>query len=138
MKSLATLIKVQKSRVDEQRLLLASLQEQLERIEGEIQKLEKQKEEQRKLITQHPEESLTYGAYIKQATEKGLALKKKKKTAEMAVQIALDRLAELFEEQKRYEIAESNRIEEERLEEARQERITLDEIGSVSFSRKKK
>ncbi len=138
MKSLKTLIKVQKSRVDEQRLLVASLQEQLTRVENDIRQLEQQKEEQKKLVGKNPELGLTYGAYIKEATVKSRALEKKRKTAEMAVQIALDKMAELFEEQKRYEIAEENRIEEERREEARKERITLDEIGSIGFVRKKR
>lgn len=138
MKSLATLIKLQKSFVDEQRILLASLRTQLERIEAEIRALEREKEEQKKLLKSRPEMGLTFGSYIKQATEKGHALEKRRKTAQIAVELAHDKLAELFEGQKRYEIAEENRIKAERQEEARKERIVLDEVGSVTFTRKKK
>jgi len=137
MKSLATLIKLQKSYVDEQRLLVVKLQEQLAKIEADIERLKKEKEEQKKLVEKNPEWGLTYGSYIKKALAQMALYEKKRKTAEIAVNLSLDKLAELFEEQKRYEIAEENRIEAEKHEERRQERLTLDEVGSVSFSRKK-
>lgn len=138
MKSLATLIKLQKSFVDEQRLLLANLRAQLERIEEDIRALAREKEEQKKLLDSRPEMGLTYGQYIKAATEKGEALEKRRRAAEIAVDLAHEKLSELFEGQKRYEIAEENRIKAERKEEERKERIVLDEVGSVTFVRKKK
>ena len=60
-----------------------------------------------------------------------------RKAAAHAIDQALAKLTELFEEQKRYEIAESARIEAEAKEERRRERIDLDEIGGVMFERKK-
>ncbi len=138
MKSLASLIKLQKSRVDEQRLLLLALQEQLAKIEEEIRRLKEEEARQRALVENDPDMGLTFGDYIKKAIAKGNALEKKRKTTEIAVSIARDKLAELFEEQKRYEIAEENRQEEEAREEARRERIDLDEVGSVGFVRRKK
>lgn len=137
MKSLATLIKLQKTKVDEQRLMLSKLQEQLSLIIGQIQTLQEEQEQQRILLHENPDLSLTYGDYVKKCLKRMELLDKKKRSAEYAVNLARDKLAEVFEEQKRYEIAEQNRLDEEAQEEQRRETITLDEVGSVSFVRKK-
>src|ERR1700761_6409048 len=128
MKSLATLIKLQKTRVDEQRIHLAALQEQLDSIERRIAELEIEKAREQVAAEHNPEARGTYGAFLKAAINRGRELDKARQTTQIAVEIARDKLAELFEEQKRYEVAEANRIESEAAEERRQERIELDEI----------
>ncbi len=138
MRSLATLIKLQKARVDEQRIMLAKLQEQLEKAEKDLQALRDQMEAQKKLLRKNPDMSLTYGAYLKEALKREELLEKRRKTAEYAVSIARDKLAEVFEEQKRYELAEAKRLEDEAKEEAHKETLFMDEVGSVSFVRKKR
>jgi hypothetical protein len=55
----------------------------------------------------------------------------------MAVKIAQDKLAELFEEQKRYEIAEEQRIEDEDKAARHRDTLALDEVGGVMHERKK-
>jgi hypothetical protein len=137
MKSLATLIKLQKTYVDEQRLHLAKLQARLEQIVRDIALHEIMKAREQVAAEQHREARATYGAFLKAAVKKGRELEKERQTAAHAVEIARDKLAQLFEEQKRYELAEAARLEAEAKEERRKERIELDEIGSVSFVRKK-
>jgi hypothetical protein len=95
-------------------------------------------EDQKRLIHENPDMALTYGDYVKNALKKEEFLEKKRKTAEYAVNIARDKLAEVFEEQKRYEIAEAKRLEDEAKEEAHKEKLFMDEVGSVSFVRKKR
>ena len=136
IKSLATLIKLQKTFVDEQRQVLATLQERLEQIEWSIAQMEIRKARELE-AAQDYQASATYGAFLKGLVVQERALEKERQTATMAVKIAQDRLAELFEEQKRYEIAEEQRIEAETREELRRERLDLDEIGSVMHERKK-
>jgi len=138
MKSLATLIKLQKTHVDEQQLVLAKMREQLALVVAQVEALCDEQEQQRQLLHENPDLSLTYGEYVKNVIKKMEVLEKKKKAAEYAVDIAHQRLAEVFEEQKRYELAEQNRIEEEEREQQRRETHTLDEVGSISFIRKKK
>lgn len=138
MKSLSTLIKLQKTRVDEQRLVLAKMQEQLALVLQQIDDLETEQEQQRQLLHEHPSFALTYGEYVKRALMQREGLERKRRACEYAAKLAHDKLAEVFEEQKRYEIAEQNRIEEEEREELRRETHTLDEVGSISYIRKKK
>jgi hypothetical protein len=136
MKSLATLIKLQKTLVDEQRQVLAGLLERLDTIEFQIAQLEIRKT--RELEAAKDEHArATYGAFLKNMVTQERVLEKDRHTALMAVKIAQDRLAVLFEEQKRYEIAEEKRIDDEAREERRRERIDLDEIGAVIHERRK-
>ena len=134
MKSFATLIKLQKNYVDEQRQLLARLIGRLEDIEGQIAQLEIALAREQSAAKDQAA-SFTYGAFLRSMVEKGRALEIERQGAEAAVKIAQDKLAELFEDQKRYETAEEQRIENERREEQRLETIELDEIGGVRHER---
>ena len=136
MKSLATLIKLQKTFVDEQRQQLARLLDHLEKIDGKITQLEIMKAREQAAV-QDDAARITYGAFLKQMVIKGRELEKERQTAEMAVKLAQDKLAELFEEQKRYETAEANRIEAEAKAERRLETLELDEIGGTRHQRQK-
>jgi len=136
MKSLATLIKLQKTRVDEQRQQLALLHDVLDRIENDIAQLEISKAREQ-ASSQDDAARLTYGAFLKSMIAKGRELEKNRQTVIEAVKIAQDKLAELFEEQKRYEIAEEQRIEAEARGERRRETLELDEIGGVMHERKR-
>ncbi|MDD3181697.1 MAG: hypothetical protein PHD48_02685 [Alphaproteobacteria bacterium] len=138
MKSLETLIKLQKTRVDEQRLIFAKMQEQLSIVLNQIDALALEQEQQRQLLHEHPSFALTYGEYVKRALMQKEGLERKRRAAELAVKLAHEKLTEVFEEQKRYEIAQQNRIDEAEREELRRETLTLDEVGSISFIRKKK
>ena len=137
MKSLSTLIQLQKTHVDEQRRHLARLQARLDAIVKEITELEIQKAREQIAAEENPEARQTYGAFLKAAIKRGRDLEKSRMVAEAAVEVARDKLAELFEEQKRYEIAEEARVEAEAREERRQETIELDEVGGVTYQRKK-
>jgi tRNA U34 5-carboxymethylaminomethyl modifying enzyme MnmG/GidA len=136
MKSLATLIKLQKTFVDEQRQHLARLLENLERIENSIAQLEIIKVREQAAVKDEAAR-MTYGAFLKQMIEKGRALETERQTAELAVKMAQEKLAELFEEQKRFETAEAQRIEEEAKIERHLETLELDEIGGTRHERQR-
>lgn len=135
-KSLAALIKLQKSYVDEQRRHVAQLQDRLEKIERDIAQLEIAKAREQE-AARDPAASYTYGEFVKRAVAQGRELEEMRRTAAGAVAVAQDRLAALFEEQKRYEIAEKQRIDDEAREALRRENIELDEIGGVMHERGK-
>ena len=137
MKSLATLIKFQKTKVDEQRLMLAKVQDALTSIAQMIARLEEQKREEQAAAKKNPEDAITYGEFVKRSIKKGHELERQKQIAIAAVNAAHDKLTELFEEQKRFEIAEANRIEAEAREDRRYETAELDEIGGVVHERRK-
>ena len=137
MKSLSTLIKLQKTYVDEQRQLMARLQDALAIVENQIAELEIQKAREQIAAQENEEARSTFGVFIKSALEKGKDLERQRVVVLNAVEEARNRLMELFEEQKRYETAEAARIAAEEREERRRETQELDEVGSVQFTRKK-
>ncbi len=136
MKSFATLIKLQKTFVDEQRQHLARLLDHLENIEMKIRQIEDMKEYEKEAGKEEITRA-SYGEFLKQMVMIGRALEKERVAAEAAVHVAQEKLAELFEEQKRFEIAEANRIEAEASAERRLERIELDEIGGTRHERQR-
>jgi flagellar biosynthesis chaperone FliJ len=136
-KTLATLIKLQKAHVDDQRRQLNKLQDILEGIERGIAALEIEKAREQVAAENNPEARATYGAFLKRITARGHEMEKERRAVARAVDEAHARLSELFEEQKRYEIAEEHRIAEEGREERRLERIELDEIGGVTHERRR-
>jgi flagellar biosynthesis chaperone FliJ len=136
MKSLGTLIKLQKTRVDEQRRLLARLQDRLEAIEKAITEHTLRQAREQAAVVENPVAAQTYDEYLKRAVAQARELESQRQAAEVAVAFAREKLGALFEEQKRYEIAEAERLAAEEREDLRRERIALDEVGSVQFVRK--
>ena len=116
---------------------LAALQARFDALGDQIQQLEAQKDLERAIVNTIPEAAATYGAFLKASTDRRRYLEGEKDKAALAVQAAHTILIQLFEEQKRYEIAETARLEAEARAEQRDEKIQLDEVGSVQFARKK-
>ena len=135
-KSFATLIKLQKNRVDEQRQILSQLQDLLDQVDARIAELEIIKARELD-AAQDMSTRASYGAFLKGAVERGRILEKERHIAGLAVKSAQDKLIELYEEQKRYETAEAQRLEEEAQELRRVERIELDEVGGVMLERQR-
>ena len=114
------------------------MQDLLVQVEHAIAALENEKILEQNTVRKIPEQAVTYGEFVKQAVQRGRQLAKDRDVAEAAVRAARDKLTELFEEQKRYEIAEADRLAAAEREERRRETAELDEMGGVSHARKKK
>ncbi len=136
-KSFRTLIKLQKTLVDEQRQHLAMLRERHAQIEAQIVQLQIMKAREQAAAARDPITRMTYGAFIKSVLVKERELEQHRQIAAMAVKKAQEKLSELFEEQKRYEIAEEQRLKEIAAEERRKETLMLDEIGGIMHERKR-
>lgn len=137
MKKFATLIKLQKTLVDDQRAHLSKLQDQLLNIENKIAENEIIKVREQIAAQESAEASLTYGAFIKVFIVQSRELENQRQICISAVEAARLKLSELFEEQKRYEIAEDQHIKAELKEERQRETLLMDEIGNIGFLRKK-
>ena len=137
MKSLPTLIKLEKARVDDHRRMLTELQAVLARIEEEIAALLASREHEEAVArTATPNERSTLASFLLQVRHRLAALAKAKKDAEDAIEVARDRLAEVFETQKRYEIIHEQQTAAALAEENRQEQLTLDETAAQTHERK--
>ena len=135
--SLPTLIKLAKMRVDEQQQMLAKVQARLDQVEAALVTLRQEKESERATVHNNPEAGMTYAVFVQGQVKREKELEKQRQTAQNAVAIARDKLAEVFAEQKRYELALAAHEEEKRREEQKQEMMEMDEIGSVRFARRR-
>ena len=137
MKNLGLLIKLQKTKVDEQRVILARLQDNLDKIKDTLVSMEQEFEKEQKIAKNDYESMMTYEKYLKKFMHDKKETEKQLVLMEEAVLLAHDKLTELFEEQKRYEIALEQKLEEERLLLLKLENQALDETGSIWHQRKK-
>ncbi len=139
MKTLGTLIKLQKSLVDEQRRMLTDLQNILDRIDHEIVELTvAQAREEGVVRDAEPVARQTFSLFIMTVKARLERLMAAKQQAVEEVEKAREKLAELFEAQKRYEIISEQREAAALAEENRQEQMELDETAAQGHQRRKR
>jgi len=136
MKTLGTLIKLQKSVVDDHRRMLADLQDVLERIENEIENIIAERAQEEAVARKAtPAELMTMESFLAQLKNRLVHLQQAKRDATAAIEVARERLAEVFETQKRYEIIRDQREAAMLAEEKRQDQLTLDETAAQAHER---
>ncbi len=136
MKTLGTLIKLQKSVVDDHRRMLADLQNVLERIENEIENIIAERAQEEAVARKAtPAELMTMESFLAQLKNRLVHLQQAKQDATAAIEVARERLAEVFETQKRYEIIREQREAAILAEEKRQDQLTLDETAAQAHER---
>lgn len=129
MKQLETLIKMHKFYVDEQRRVLGVKQAEADAIMMAIATLQAnlEMEKERAAQTEEPEVLFSIGVYIKEQLKKNERLQLDLSAKEAEVAVERDKLSAMFEELKRYEIAQENWEEEQRMAEQKAENKVYDE-----------
>lgn len=129
MKQLETLIKMHKFYVDEQRRVLGVKQAEADAIMMAIATLQAnlEMEKERAAQTEEPEVLFSIGIYIKEQLKKNERLQLDLSAKEAEVAVERDKLSAMFEELKRYEIAQENWEEEQRMAEQKAENKVYDE-----------
>ena len=136
-KGLATLVRVNEWTVDECRRALGILLRQLDDLEAARRGLERELEnEQTAAVTNPDEAGLHYGIYAEGVIKRRKAMDQAIRAKEAELEAARESLNEAYRELKKYEVIRDNRIERERVEEARRDRIELDDIGIETFRRR--
>lgn len=135
MKTIATLIRLAKLEVDNRRRLLADLLEQDAAFDRAVQRLDNELITERDKARESPEYAAGYTAYAKHAASRRKALIDRKAALAVDIDKARDRLAEAFEEQKKYEITAERRDDAEAAERNRREQLDLDELGLQAHGR---
>ncbi len=132
MKQLETLIKMHKHYVDEQRRVLAGKQAEADAIMMAIATLQANLEMEKERASQTEEQEVLFsiGVYIKEQLKKHERMQRNLSAKEAEVHIEREKLSMMFEELKRYEIAQQNWEEEQRLAEQKAENKVYDEQSS--------
>jgi flagellar protein FliJ len=137
MKSLKNLIRMQKNVVDEKRRELVRFQEEADHLRAAAQKLEEEILAEQETAKNDFEASFAYSNYHKAAMKRRARLFQAIRAADHSVEVAAEAMREAFQDLKRYEIAEAERVAQELAERKRKEAIMLDETASIRFFRKK-
>ena len=95
-KSFSTLIKLQKSFVDEQRHHLTRLLENLELIETRIMQLEALRAQEQAAAAHDDVARMTYGAFLKSVIAKRRELENERGEAALAVMVAQEKLSDFL------------------------------------------
>ncbi len=136
--SLKTVIRLHKLQLDEKRRVLVELQNLGDRLKAEIERLKEEIAREQAMAREDFTLSLSYAAFAQAALERGRKLSQSLGHVEGQIAIATDQMAEAFQELKRFELAEEERLKREREKQKRKEADLLDETALVGFRRRQK
>ena len=135
MKGLKTLIRLHKSEVDERRRRLTELQSMAEGLEEERRRFEERVLEEQRVASLSLETSLTYAAFARQVIDRREQYAAAKREVERRIALAEAAVTEAFQELKRFELAEEDRVRREQARLKHAEALMLDEVASQRFQR---
>ena len=116
---------------------LGILLRQLDDLEAARRGLERELENEQTAAGTNPDEAgFHYGIYAEGVIKRRKAMDQAIRSKEAELEAARESLNEAYRELKKYEVIRDNRIERERVEEARRDRIELDDIGIETFRRR--
>ncbi|MFD1625440.1 flagellar export protein FliJ [Azospirillum griseum] len=134
--SLKTIIRLQKLQLDEKRRVLAELQNLGDRLRAEIERLKEEIAQEQATARENFAVSFTYANFAQAALERGRKLGESLAQVEVQISVATDQMAEAYQELKRYELAEEERIKREKHKLKRKEAEMLDETALIGFRRR--
>ena len=135
--SLKTLVRVQKFNIDEQRKLLNEQLEVEDKILLGIKALEDELAKEKAFAEEHPEIG-DFGAYFKRYQKQREGLETALQMVRRKIDEIQDKIAEMFKEQKTFEIVDKNREQQAIQEEEHKMQQTLDEIGTNNYIKQQK
>lgn len=136
MSSLKTVIRLHKLQLDEKRRVLAELQNLGDRLKAEIERLREEIAHEQQTARDDFAVSFTYSNFAQAALERGRRLAESLVQVEAQIAVATEQMAEAYQELKRFELAEEERLKREREKLKRKEANMLDETALVGFRRR--
>lgn len=133
MKSaLKTLTRIQKFQIDEQRKILSELQEKQDILQAQLEQLNRDFEQEKEFARNNAGVG-DFGAYVKRYMQQRENLEMQLAVLEKKIEHERDVMADMFKEQKTYEIVDDRRTKRAAKEEEQKMQKVLDEIGTNSF-----
>ncbi len=136
MSTVETLIRLSKLDVDERRRALSDLLDRDAVIDRRIVQLDEELTRERQKARDEPEFAGGFAAYSEAAAGRRQSLVDEKAALAIEIESARDRLAQAYEEQKKYEITAERQEEAAASERNRLDQIVADELGLQSHARK--
>lgn len=138
MKTLDTLIRLHKRKLDELRRNMVALENQKVQLQQAIKNLQQELENEVKLAGKQPEMANFFGEFAKRIKNRQENLRQEIVALDVKINNLNKEIFEAFTELKKYEIAKENAKLRQREEANRKETIMLDEIASQQYQRKSK
>jgi len=135
--SLKTLTRIQKFNVDEQRKLMVEQQNKEEQILNDIAALNRRFEEEKAFAREHAGIG-DFGLYVKRYLRLKDDLEGRLEAVRRRIAEIRDKIADMFKEQKTFEIVDEHRQTAERHEFDAKEQKMLDEIGTNAYIKHQK
>ena len=133
MKSaLKTLTRIQKFQIDEQRKILSELQEKQDILQAQLEQLNRDFEQEKEFARNNAGVG-DFGAYVKRYMQQRENLEMQIAVLEKKIEHERDVMADMFKEQRTYEIVDDQRTKRAAKEEEQKMQKVLDEIGTNSF-----
>lgn len=136
MKTLKTLIRLQKDVVDKLKKELAQIQERQQALIDERENLSRQLEHESEVATKFPEAAAPFAAFAKKTLDRQKLLTRDIEMLQRAIDKKRDDLQAEYGEQKKFEIALEQRQLAELAEIKRKEAIKMDEVALRGYIRK--
>ena len=133
--ALNTLERVKKFEIDEQRRVLMQKLAREEELQKTLKNLIEEYEREKEFVSQNPT-LCDFGAYTDQYVKKRRALEKSIAEVQDEIENIRDIMADMFKEQKTFEIVTQNRKNKKNKELAEQEQKLLDEVGTNTYIKK--
>ncbi|MGL4426947.1 MAG: hypothetical protein ACRCUQ_04255 [Alphaproteobacteria bacterium] len=133
-RALGTLIRLTRQHLDNQRVALLALSEQIQRLEVHISFLEKKIEDEAKIPQNYPDYQQDFDAFRRQAQDRCVELSTSKADLEQRLAGLQEKVIELFKHKKSYEIAQRTSLEKAEKQLLDAEQKALDEISNRIFS----
>ena len=130
--SLKTLDRIKKFELDEQRRLLKIELDNEENLQNSLKNLIDNYENEKEFVKQNPT-ICDFGAYTDQYIKKRRYLEEEILKVQQKIDQIRDVMADLFKEQKTFEIVAKNRNKKKMKELAEQEQKLLDEVGTNTY-----
>ena len=134
--SLKSVIRLHKWQLDEKRRALSELQNLADRLRGELDRLKEDVQREQETARGNEEVAFGYAAFARAALERGRRLTESIVQVEAQIAVATDAMAEAYQDLKRFELAEEERIKREREKLKQKENAMLDETALVGFRRR--
>lgn len=135
--ALKTLERVKKFEIDEQRRILMQKLQKEETLQKSLSNLIEKYEQEKEFVSQNPT-ICDFGAYTEQYLKKRRALEEQIADVQAEIDKIRDEMADMFKEQKTFEIITQNRKMRKIKELDYQEQKLLDEVGTNSYIKKHK
>lgn len=130
--ALKTLTRIQKFQIDEQRKILSELQEKQDILQAQLEQLNWDFEQEKEFARNNAGVG-DFGAYVKRYMQQRENLEMQIAVLEKKIEHERDVMADMFKEQKTYEIVDDQRTKRAAKEEEQKMQKILDEIGTNSF-----